>query len=30
MTKTRNKLKDFIHLLLDSGDKNQIASSIGA
>ena len=30
MTPTRNKLKDFIHLLLDSGDKNQIASAIGA
>ena len=30
MTKTRNKLRDFIHLLLDSGDKNQIASAIGA
>ena len=30
MTKTRNKLTNYIHLLLKSGDKNQIASAIGA
>ena len=30
LTKTRNKLSNYIHLLLHSGDKNQIASAIGA
>jgi len=30
MTPTRNKLTNYIHLLLKSGDKNQIASAIGA
>ena len=30
MTPTRNKLSKYIHLLLKSGDKNQIASAIGA
>ena len=30
MTPTRNKLSKYMHLLLKSGDKNQIASAIGA
>lgn len=30
MTKTRSKLEKYIHLLLQAGDSNQIASAIGA
>ena len=29
LTKTRNKLQDYIHLLIPNGDKNQIAAAIG-
>lgn len=29
LSKTRNKLQKYIHLLIPNGDKNQIASAIG-
>ena len=28
LSKTRNKLQKFIHLLIPNGDKNQIASAV--